>query len=105
MKKLFILSLTLISMPTWANYNLALNGKEVNCYGADNQSFRLNQNRTTIKYVVEGETKGPEKITSVKTNQTTYISYHTSEGTLTFSTKGDFYKFKDDQAGFQVDCQ
>ncbi len=111
MKKILGCLLLLTSISAQAGYQLALNGKTVTCYGEDNQSFILNAKRTTLKYVAEGESSGPQKIRTKKSDQSTYISYSSGEGTLTLSNHGDTFEFAgtghtpDGTQANSVDCK
>lgn len=89
---------------SYADYNLATNSKKVICFAEDNQDFVLNANRTTVKYSTEGESSGAKKITKTKSDNSTYVSYTTSDGTLTLSDEGDTYAFDGDEA-YPVDCK
>lgn len=76
----------------------------IECYGADNASIVLNAKRTTLKYVVEGETNGAQKISRVKTDDKTYVSYQNSEGWLTFNERGSYYRANGGQDTEAFDC-
>ena len=101
---LFVLAALVISPLAFADYILAHNGKKVECYGEDNQSWELNAKRTAVKYIVEGESEGPKKILKVKTDRNTFVSYITSEGALTLSDQGDTYQPRG-EAEFPVRCR
>ncbi len=107
MKATFFLS-TIASMMTSvasAGFDLSQNGKKVVCYADDNQSWELNKARTTIKYTIEGETMGALKIFDRDSDNTTFASYSTAEGTLTLSNNGDTYQFAEaDEISF-VSCR
>lgn len=105
-------ALTLISLNIFsfalnahADYSLANSGKKVACYSDDNYSYEMNAARTKIKFTVEGETQGPKKIINVKTDNATYISYTTSEGTLTLSNQGDMWQFSSDEEAYEIKCK
>ncbi len=89
----------------YADYSLVNNGKTVVCFGEDNQSWTLNKARTTVKYVVEGESLGPKKVSREMTDHATYSSFVTEEGTLTLDNRGDHYKFADEDESFSVECK
>ena len=99
------LAILIMGSQALANYDLAYNGKAVVCYADDNQSWVLNARRTVIKYMVEGESLGPTKIEEVKSDNKSFASYLTSEGTLTISNEGNFYQFSDDEEAQQIDCK
>lgn len=105
MKKILVVVLSCISMSAMADYRLSQNTKKVVCYSDDNMSFELNAKRTSVKFIVEGESLGPKKITKIKTDKATYISYKTSEGILTLSDSGDTYQFADEDEAFLIDCR
>lgn len=105
MKSMIALFLSLFSLLAMADYQLAKTGKVVTCYAEDNQSFILNAKRTTLKYVVEGESTGPKRIVEQSTDKRTYIAYKTSEGTLILSDSGDSYQFAEDAEAFEVKCR
>lgn len=89
MKSFLILSAIVLSVSAQANYQLSGNQKKVTCYADDNISVELNAKRTTLKYVVEGESNGPQKITKVISNGRDTVTYVSSELSLTLSDKGD----------------
>jgi uncharacterized protein YdeI (BOF family) len=106
MKKILVLSIAaMISNLAMADFKLASNGKKVSCYDQDNASFELNAKRTTVKYTVEGESKGAQKITHNKSNKTSYASFTTSEGTLVLSDKGDIFQFTGESEVSHIDCK
>ena len=106
MKTLLItLVASLLSLSAYADYNLAANGKKVNCYADDNQSWELNPGRTSIKYTVEGESRGAKKIKKTNTDGDTSVSYQTEEGTLTLSDQGDTWQFKGDTQAQLIRCR
>lgn len=107
MKMTLMISLLAATLgPTaMADFNLANNKKTVICYGEDNQSWKLNAKRTTLKYTVEGESLGPKKITKTDTDGETFVSYSTSEGTLYLGDSGDTFQFNEDQEAGTVDCE
>jgi hypothetical protein len=108
MFKTIVLFSTLVSsMSAMANFSLAGNGKVVRCSADDNISVTLNAKRSAVKYMVEGETQGYRKVLKIVTDNKTYVSYVTDEGTLTLGDKGDSFLFTDenpiDVGG--VDCE
>ena len=106
MKKLFSsLAILIMSSSAMANLSLAKNGKAVVCYADDNQSWVINAKRTAIKYTVEGESLGPKKIVEIKSDRNTFVSYLTSEGTLTLSNEGAFYQFDGETEAGQIECK
>ncbi|MGZ3695306.1 MAG: hypothetical protein ACXWQO_14405 [Bdellovibrionota bacterium] len=100
MKNIFAYSLLALALGAnaKADFQLANNDKAVECFGEDNQSWNLNAKRTTLKFTVEGESKGAKKITKRNSDDDTFVSYSTSEGTLTLSDKGDTFKGKGEEA-------
>lgn len=90
---------------THADYQLVNNGKTVVCFGDDNQSWTLNKSRTTVKYVIEGESLGPKKVIRETTDHESYSSFVTEEGTLTLDNRGDKYKFANEDESFPVECK
>lgn len=107
MKTTVIFSLLAVTLGTtaMANFRLATNKKAVVCYADDNQSWDLNDKRTTLKYTVEGESLGAKKITKTLSDGDTFVSYTTSVGTLTLSDRGDTFKFKGDTEAGEVRCK
>lgn len=104
MKTLMLLAgMALASNAAMASMKLADNGRDVECYGEDNQSWIINADRTTIQYTVEGESSGPKKITGSDTNQVSFTSFTTEDGTLTFNTRGYTYQPTGEEA-FSVRC-
>ena len=87
-----------------ADFVLSRNAKPIVCYGEDNQSIDLNAKRTRIKYTIEGESLRSKKITTTTTDEKTYITYETSELTLTLSDEGDTFQLKDDEASQEARC-
>ncbi len=104
MKKLILCLAIGVSSTSFAGYDLASNGKKVTCFAEDNQSFDLNAKRTTVKYSTEGESAGAKKITKISSDDATYVSYTTYDGTLTLSDEGDTYGFDGEEA-YPVDCK
>jgi hypothetical protein len=102
---LFSLLVATFGSNAMANFNLAHNQKAVVCYGEDNQSWDLNAKRTTLKYTVEGESLGSQKITKTDTDGETFVSYTTSEGTLYLDDQGDSFQFKGEQEAQEVRCK
>lgn len=100
-----LLMLGLVSVSAQANYGLALNGKAVTCYGEDNMSFKLNAKRTTVKYTVEGESNGPQKVTEVQSDDATYSCYTTSEGLLCLNDEGDTFFFNGEGEPTAIECK
>jgi hypothetical protein len=102
--KIIIIGLALLGTVAHADYRLASNGKKVVCSGEDNQSWELNKSRTTVKYTVEGESLGAAKITFRNTDDESYISYATEEGTLTLGPT-DTYQFAGTTEVFEISCR
>lgn len=88
-----------------ADFKLLARQKNIVCYGGDNQSLNLNANRTRIKYTVEGESLGAKKIIDVNTDYETFVTYTTSELTLTLSDEGDSFHYKGDQVSQGINCK
>lgn len=86
----FALSSILFSTNVMASYDLAFSGKPVKCYGPDNIEIILNAQRTSVKYIIEGESAGAKRIRKTSTDNKTYVSYTTSEGTLTLGEVDTF---------------
>lgn len=107
MKMIFVLPLVsvLFGANAMANFQLSQSKKAVVCYGPDNQSLELDATRTTVKYEVEGETRGPAKIVGVNTDNRTFITYTTPELTLTLSNAGDTFLYNGDQDPTDVECK
>lgn len=104
MKVTILLLSSILSISAFANYSLSQNKQKVVCYGEDNQSFTLNAKRTTLQFIVEGESQGPEKIIKTISDNKTYTSYRTVEGILVLSNSGNTFQFNDDQVASVVDC-
>jgi hypothetical protein len=109
MKKIMFVLVVIIailgSVSVMASFKSVSSKKAIICYADDNQSWILNANRTTIKYTVEGESLGALKIFDTKTDDETYISFSTEEGTLTLSKKGDFYQFAEEDRPSRITCK
>jgi hypothetical protein len=104
---LLTLALTLTSFADSSSMGLVRSKKAITCYGADNQSIVLNAARTTLTYKVEGESRGPKKVESVKSNNKAYIQYSSDELSLTLRAKGqglDTFQYDGGDAE-HVDCQ
>lgn len=84
-------------------FNLAGNGKEVRCVGPDNISLILNAQRTTLKFTIEGESSGPQKITKRDSDGDTYVSYTTKDGVLRLDDQGNTYSYYKDSP-WDVNC-
>lgn len=95
----------MIGPSAMANFNLANNGKVVICYADDNQSWVINAQRTAIKYTVEGESSGSKKILKRNSDEETFVTYTTSEGTLALNDYGDSFQFKGDIDAGQIRCK
>lgn len=78
--------------------------RAVICYGADNISIALNAARNAVKYTVEGESPGPRKVVNVSSDNSTYVSYITQDGWLTFNARGSFYRARGEQQTSVVNC-
>ncbi len=104
-KLMFALLTTFVALSAKADFNLDSNEKAVNCQGEDNQSWVLNRNRTAVKYTVEGESAGAQKITNRQSDGDTFVSYTTSEGVLTLSDQGDTYQFNGDKDAETISCK
>ena len=89
-----------LSLNVYAGYDLALNGKKVTCYAEDNQTVELNAKRTTIKYTVEGESQGAQKITKFDHDEGVLACYTTAELMLCLNDGGD-----GDVVGFEGDSE
>lgn len=87
---LAVASLTIGMSSAMAGYNLASNGKVVKCYGPDNMAITLNAKRTSVKVTFEGEGTGAQRIKKTATDNATYTSYTTEEGTLTLGELDTF---------------
>lgn len=77
----------------------------IHCYGEDNISIVLNAKHTTLKYTVEGESNGAIRVYKVSTDRSTYVSFISKEGWLTFNARGSFYRMPGDQQSTTVDCE
>lgn len=87
---LAIASVLAVVSSAMASYDLASNGKVVKCYGPDNMDIILNAKRTTVKITFEGEGTGAQRIINKSTDNRTYASYTTEEGTLTLGEVNTF---------------
>lgn len=105
MKTSIVILLSFVSTAAMADYSLSGSGKAVTCYGEDNQSFVLAKTRRTVKYTVEGESRGAKAVIKSSSDRETFRSYTTKEGTLTLSDKGDTFQFSGDDSAFTVNCQ
>ncbi len=107
MKASVIFSLLTMTMSPFAmaDFNLAHNRKVVVCYGEDNQEWKLNATRTTLKFTVEGESSGAEKITKTDTDGDTFVSYTSQTGTLRLDDQGDTFKFAGGEEAQSVRCK
>ena len=103
------LALSLVSLFVGANamadFKLSQTQKAVVCYGEDNQDIKLDAKRTKMKYTIEGESAGSLKIVDVKTDNQTFVTYATSEFTLTLSNQGDTFFYFGDQEPSPVRCK
>ena len=88
-----------------ADFGLSQSSQSVVCYGEDNQSLILNGTRTGLKYSIDGESYGMNRIIDVTTDNKTFISYTTSEVTLTLSNDGDSFIFEGDQESQSLTCK
>jgi len=106
MKFILIALMASLSHTVYADYALAMNGKAVICSADDNQTWILNAKRSSLKYVIEGESLGGKRV-KTKTDRATYVAYTSTVGTLTLSDAGDTFKFAEDDAEdkFAVDCE
>lgn len=103
--KTILMTLLLLGSIAQADFQLANNGKKVTCYADDNQSWELNKARTTLKYTVEGESSGAYKIFDRETDNRTYASYSSDEGTLTLGAEKDTFQFAEADDAFEVNCK
>ncbi len=101
---------SLISTAALADYNLAMNGKTVECYGDDNVSITLNAKRTWITYTVEGEAV-KYKITDKDTDGDTRVTYYAAETdsqgpfVLSLDDQGDAYSFAENDELAGIECK
>ena len=107
MKTLLVMPLVMMAVAStaMADFNLAASGKTVVCSADDNQTWVLNAKRTTVKYTVEGESLGAQKITKRDSDGDTFVSYTVEQGTLTLSDRGDTFQFDGDQEAGTIDCK
>lgn len=104
--KLIIICSLVLSSSAFANYELSKSNKAVTCYGDDSISVTLNAKKTTLKYVVEGESNGPQKIIKVIDDKKSSVTYVTKEFTLTLSDAGDTVLYHGDQEPMSFnDCR
>lgn len=101
--KIVIAALLLVAPWAHADFKLANSGKKITCSGADNQTWEVNKARTKMKYTVEGESLGANKIINHETDGKTYVSYSSDEGTLTLGDKDTFQFAEEDQAS-EIKC-
>lgn len=99
MKLILVLQLVsvLFGANAMADFKLSQNSKAVVCYADDNQSIDLNAKRTKLKYTVEGESQGAHPVMAVNTDGKTFVTYTTSEFSLTLSDAGDSFWYVGDQ--------
>lgn len=76
----------------------------VTCYGDDNISIVLNSKRNAIKYTIEGESS-VSRVYKVSTDKSSYVSYISKEGWLTFNERGSYYRDSGDEQSTSVDCK
>ena len=105
MKTLVYSLIALLGSAAMADFNLANSPKEIFCYADDSYTWELNAKRTTVKFSVEGENLGAQKITRIATDSSTFASYKTSEGTLFLSNHGDGYVFPGSTENGEIKCQ
>lgn len=105
MKNIILVMASLTLSVAHADYKLARNGKTVTCYGEDNTSWVLNAKRTTLKFVIEGESNGAQAITNVVSDEKAFVAYTSDEGTLTLSDAGDTFTFGGEEDVFGVSCR
>ena len=106
MKKLIFLLLigafahaaNLKPMPVLDSYRI------VTCYADDNVSIVLDSERTTIKYTVEGESS-VSRIYQVSTDHSSYVSYISKKGWLTFNERGSYYRVSGEEQSSSIDCE
>lgn len=98
-----LIALTLIGSFAYADFSLSKNGKKIVCTADDNQTWEINKQRTTVKYTVEGESLGAQKIMNRKTDFKSFIVYRTDEGELTLG-KRDLYQFAEEDQAFEIHC-
>jgi hypothetical protein len=96
--------LVLSSSFAFANYSLLSSRKPIVCFADDNQSIVYNVEKSTLKYTIEGESRGPKKIVNSSTNWANYLIVTSSELTLQLSNQGDFFKFPGDARFTKVEC-
>lgn len=96
MKMILSLILLTLSASTFANYQLSENAKKVTCYGEDNLVVTLSASRTTMRYEMEGESNGPQKITKIVKKGHNSVTYISEEFSLTLSDKGDSMLYQED---------
>lgn len=96
-----------ISTISYAGYDLAFNGKKLHCYVDDNKIIEMNAKRSTIKFTNDGESIGPQEITTYLHDEGVLACYETSEGMLCLNDGGDgdtFY-FTGDSEATPVSCE
>jgi len=104
---IFSLAAVLGSLSAVASYELSKNGKPVICNGDDNVTVELNANRTKFKFTIEGESDGYKRIKDTKSDDKTYTSYETVEGTLTLSDELNTFLLTDDltENPYELKCK
>jgi hypothetical protein len=98
------LSAIVFTATAFATFDLAGNGKKVVCVAEDNIIITLNAKRTTLKYMVEGESNGPENIDSFQTDGK-HITYRAGEMALTLGPTTDEFKYDEFSDFGPVDCR
>jgi hypothetical protein len=98
------ISVMMFGFNALANFDQAKESKTLLCYGPDNMSITLDSRKTNLTYTIEGESGGPLKITDVKSDKKTFVSYTSAEGTLTLSNQGDTFLWYSDSEPSEVDC-
>ncbi len=76
----------------------------VTCFADDNISIVLNSKRSAIKYTVEGETS-VSRVYKVSTDNSTYVSFISKEGWLTFNERGSYYRASGEDKSSSVECE
>jgi hypothetical protein len=100
-----ILASTIVATGAFADFKLDAHKGAIICTADDNQSWTINKARTSIKYMVEGETNGAKRITHRESDGDSYVAYRTSEGTLYLDDQGDRFVFSDSGEEGAIDCK
>jgi hypothetical protein len=102
-KKGLVFFAFVFAAPAFATFDLLKTGKRIECFAEDNVVITLNAKRTTLKFMVEGESNGPVKIDSFQTDGEEAV-YRAGEMSLRLGPHIDEFQYDESSDYEPVEC-